>query len=438
MGKLWLWLAVQLCVLVYMAPASAATDEVAELRAAVNALKSDYEARIAALEARIAELETAGSSATAAIAAPVNAAPAQAGAGGGGAAAFNPAISLILAGHYAQSSADPESYRITGFVPAGDELGPGPRGFNLGESEITIAANVDPWFMGNLTASLANDNSIAVEEAYFRTLGLQHGLVLKGGRFFSGLGYLNEVHAHAWDFVDQPLVYQALFGSQLTQDGLQLKWLAPTTTFIELGAEAGNGSRFPATTLNRNGLNSLVGFAHVGGDAGDSASWRVGLSVLDARAENRSIDADSAFTGTSRTWGGDFTYKWSPHGDATRHQLKLQGEYFHRVEDGQLVSTSAAIPSAPYYTAQSGWYLQGTWLFYPRWRMGLRYDELDPGAVPALETPRRSTVMLDWSPSEFSRLRAQYALDDARGNERDRQLQLQYLFAIGAHGAHKF
>ena len=89
------------------------------------------------------------------------------------------------------------------------------------------------------------------------------------GRFFSGLGYLNEIHAHAWDFVDQPLVYQAFFGGQLAQDGLQMKWLAPTDTFIELGAEAGNGGAFPGTHRDRNGLNSKTLFTHVGGDAGD-------------------------------------------------------------------------------------------------------------------------------------------------------------------------
>jgi hypothetical protein len=53
--------------------------------------------------------------------------------------------------------------------------------------------------------------------------------------------------------------------------------------------------------------------------------------------------------------------------------------------------------------------------------------------------PERITVMLDWSPTEFSRLRAQYALDDARAtDDRDRQFFLQYLLGIGAHGAHKY
>ncbi len=56
--------------------------------------------------------------------------------------------------------------------------------------------------------------------------------------------------------------------------------------------------------------------------------------------------------------------------------------------------------------------------------------------VPA--TPRRVSAMFDWNPSEFSRLRLQYAWDDARLSVRDRQLMLQYLYSIGAHGAHKF
>jgi hypothetical protein len=46
--------------------------------------------------------------------------------------------------------------------------------------------------------------------------------------------------------------------------------------------------------------------------------------------------------------------------------------------------------------------------------------------------------MLDWSPSEFSRLRAQYAWDDARDAATDEQWWLQYVYALGAHGAHKF
>ena len=46
--------------------------------------------------------------------------------------------------------------------------------------------------------------------------------------------------------------------------------------------------------------------------------------------------------------------------------------------------------------------------------------------------------MIDFSPSEFSRFRLQFARDEARFNETDNQVLLQYIMSLGAHGAHKF
>jgi hypothetical protein len=128
----------------------------------------------------------------------------------------------------------------------------------------------------------------------------------------------------------------------------------------------------------------------------------------------------------------------------------------HRTEEGQLAFdlTGRNLLGA-YNSSQSGWYLQAVYEFIQRWRAGLRYDSLSSGtpaiglvssgllplaAFPTLQSasPERTTLMVDWSLSEFSRFRAQYAWDDARMSERDRQFLLQYILAIGAHGAHKF
>jgi len=461
-----------LLALSVLAVAPARASELSELRAELDAVKSAYQAQLSALEARMEQLEAqlaAAKSAPAASAAAEVQAPAAAMApsppgGGSGQNAFNPAVSVILGGRYAQLSEDPADYRIAGFMPAGEGVGPGPRGFTLGESELTLAANVDPYFFANLTTAITGDNSISVEEAYVKTIALHSGLSLKAGRFFSGLGYVNEIHSHAWDFVDQPLVYQAMFGGQLAQDGAQLKWVAPTDLFVELGAETGNGDQFPRTRLQGNGLNGGALLAHVGDDIGDSTSWRAGVSWLSARAEGRSfsdvtaggVPIDGGFSGDSRTWVLDGILKWSPRGNATVHSLKLQAEYLQRSEDGELAATISQLTlAAPFRSRQSGWYLQGVYQFLPRWRVGARYDALDSGtpyiglvdsgALPAGSfprltpaTPRRVSLMLDWNPSEFTRLRAQYAWDDARLDNRDRQLLLQYLYSIGAHGAHKF
>jgi hypothetical protein len=443
-------------------PSIGRTDDVAALRAELEALKTDYAARLGALEARIAEMDSAAVAGPSPVAAAEPAATAESGSL---ASTFNPAISLILAGNYTNLSEDPESWRIAGIMPSGGEVGPGERSFNLGESELVLSSNVDPYFRASLIAAITGEDEIEVEEAFFQTIALPAGLTLKGGRYFSSIGYLNEVHGHAWDFVDQPLVYQALFGNQMGQDGVQLKWLAPTDLFIELGAEVGNGQAFPATRRSRNSLNGATVFAHVGGDIGISTNWRVGASWLDLRTEDRTYeDVDdldqpvvNSFTGDSRTWGVDAVMKWSPAGNVARQQFKLQGEYFRRKESGRLAFDVDGLGlSDTFRSEQSGWYLQSVFQFRPRWRVGVRYDALDSGSpfiglvdegvlspqsFPLLlsASPERITTMLDWSPSEFSRLRAQYAWDEARDDgQRDRQFFLQYIYGIGAHGAHKY
>ncbi len=433
-----------------------AADDVSSLRAELQVLKSDYDTRVDALEARIKQLESSNSAAADAAVAlaamPPPPEPAPAAPASGGASAFNPAISLILGGSYTNTSRDPGDWHVGGFVPAGDEVGPGERSFNLGESELTFSANIDPYFAGVLTAAITGENEIEVEEAFFRTTALHDGLTIKGGRFFSGFGYLNEVHAHAWDFVDQPLVYQAMFGGQYRQNGVQVKWLAPTDLFLEFGAETGNGDNYPATRLEKNGFNGATLFAHLGGDIGDYTSWRTGVAWLTQRAEDRAggiEDADGAplfesFSGDSDTWVVDGVLKWAP---TPRRQLKVQGEYMHRHESGEIFDAEGLTLADDYRNTQSGWYLQSVYQFAPRWRVGARYDSLDAGMpqytlAPANlldASPDRVSLMLDWNPSEFSRLRAQYDWDNARDDgERDRILRLQYIYGIGAHGAHKY
>jgi len=438
-----------LLALALMPVVAGAADDVGALRAELQALKTEYGARVDALETRIQQLEAAPAvPAPEPVPAPETPAPKSAG----GASAFNPAISLILGGSYTSTSRDPGDWNIAGFPPSGGEVGPGERSFNLGESELTFAANIDPYFSGVLTAAITGENEIEVEEAFVRTTALPDGFTGKMGRFFSGFGYLNEVHAHAWDFVDQPLVYQAMFGGQSRQDGVQVKWLAPTDLFIELGAEAGNGDSYPATRGAGNGLNAAALFAHVGGDVGDNTSWRAGLSWIDSQAEDRAggiADASGnplfeSFTGDAQTWVVDGVIKWAP---SPRRQLKVQGEYLHREESGEIADATGLLLADDYLNRQSGWYLQSVYQFTPRWRVGARYDSLDSGtphytlAPDGLlsASPDRVSLMLDWNPSEFSRLRAQYDWDDARDDgDTDRILRLQYLYGIGAHGAHKY
>ena len=69
-----------------------------------------------------------------------------------------------------------------------------------------------------------------------------------------------------------------------------------------------------------------------------------------------------------------------------------------------------------------------------------RYQKWRAADLPILRdyTPKRSTAMVDWSPSEFSRIRLQYARDQTRPGVTDDQVWVHYIMSLGAHGAHKF
>ena len=466
--------AVAACAVLIVAPAArGATDaDLEQLRNEIRQLRQSYEARIDALEARVRDAEAAANHAAqqasgAAVTVPnavegssATAAPAPAPAVTASAAnAFNPAISAVLEGTYSNLSQDPTRYALAAFG-LGEDVSPGRRGLGLGESEITLAASVDPRFSGSLTVAFTPENTVSVEEAYGVANGLASGVVPKFGRFFSGIGYLNEQHQHAWDFYDAPLAYQAFLGAQYANDGLQVKWLAPTDQFLEFGAEIGNGDSFPGSARNRNGIGAGSLFVHAGGDVGTSHSWRAGLSYVDTRAAGRDttqFDAaehfvHTSFTGKSRMAIADFVWKYAPNGNPLTTNFKLQGEYFWRRERGDLIYDAdgalGLTQSAGYAATQGGGYLQGVWQFMPAWRAGLRYDRLNPGAPDygANDTflalgdfhPQRYTFMVDWTPSEFSRIRLQYARNEMRPDVTDREWFLQYILTLGAHGAHKF
>jgi Sec-independent protein translocase protein TatA len=345
--------------------------EVAELRALLSEVQQDYEARINELEVRLARAEQATASASSDAAEAFEIAEETAigqSAGTSAANTFNPSLGAILSGLY--SNAD---------------------GFELGEAEVNLNADVDDRFFGNLTVAVVEEGGeveVELEEAWLQTTSLPGGVTLKGGRFFSGAGYLNEFHFHTDDFVDRPLPYELFFDEgRYGVDGLQARWVAPTSLLFELGGETSAG----ADTL----------FATAGGDVGASHSWQVGYSFVKS-------DED-ALIGDGELNLVDFVWKWAPNGNTAQRSFKLQGEYFS--------------------SDLSGWYLQGVWQFMPQWRAGLRHD--------TVEDAERDSVMIDWSPSEYSRLRLQY-INDRVLAETDHQWFLQYIMSLGAHGAHQF
>jgi len=425
-----------------------------EFEQKLKALQDSYETRLKEMEGRMSKTESqaqaAQTSADAAARAPATA------------SSFNPEVSLILQGQYAHLE-DRDHRHISGFLESGGGHGHGamPRGFSINHTELVMSASIDPYFRGYAAFAL-EDDAVAVEEAWFQTTALGHGLGVKGGRFRSDIGYLNTQHPHAWDFVDNPLIYKGLFGEALTLDGVQAKWVAPTDLFLEFGAEAARG----LAEYNDNGIGAYTIFSHLGGDVGASHSWRAGLSAGRLSTHNRENDigqrsgghAETAFSGRTRFAGADFVWKWAPNGNPKERNFKFQSEYYKRWEKGALqcfdpndtaVDSCDSDPTGALDTAQSGWYAQGIYQFMPRWRAGARYDRISLGSIdygdlnaslrrPRGFTPERTSLMLDYSPSEFSRLRLQVSRDESSLKGPENQYFLQYIHSLGSHGAHKF
>ena len=427
--------------------AFAQDPEIESLRTALDELRADYEARISELERRLAVAEQNASQASIAVqqaAAPVAITRSSAN------SAFNPAIGVIFQGYAWNYGEDPEGYAVPGF-PFGGEAGPISQGLSIGETEINISANVDDKFTAWLTTPVVIEDGeakIEIEEAWIATTALPAGFSAKFGRFYSGIAYLNSKHSHEWDFADQPLPYQAFLGDQYLDDGVQLRWIAPSNLYMEFGAEVLQGSRYPAAGSGNSGYGSYSLFANIGGDVGAGNSWLAGISYLDASATDRpSGDEDDpfVFNGDSNLLSAHLVWKWAPRGNWKQKNLIIQTEFLWRNEDGEY--TLPGTPALAYDNDQLGWYVQAIYQPFPRWRFGGRVDGLssdDPGplfdgtllAAPASD-PMRYSLMADWSNSEFSRLRLQYTKDDA-GLVSDYHWGLQYIHSIGAHGAHSF
>ena len=258
LGMLWACL---LCNPAFSIAQSANGSDIEQIRAELTAMRADYESRIKALEKRLDEAEQeaaiARQSADSITSSPQNTAmqtkPGATISSGSGDNAFNPALGVIFQGQVWAYGNDPDDYMIPGF-PLGGEAGPLPEGLALGETEINISANVDDKFTAWLTAPIAIEDGeagIEIEEAWIETMTLPAGLTLRMGRYFSNIGYLNTKHAHSWDFADQPLPYQAFLGGQYLDDGVGLRWLAPTEFYLEFGGEINRDANYPAGGAGR-------------------------------------------------------------------------------------------------------------------------------------------------------------------------------------------
>ena len=337
-------------------------------------------------------------------------------------------------------------------------------GFNLNYAELVVSSSVDPFFAMHGVFHIS-ENGFAIEEAFFTSTALEHGLRFKGGKFNSNFGYHNQQHHHVWDFADAPLVYEAFLGMHgINEIGAQLQWTAPTPFYLMAGIEVlqGNNEQMfgnetigdPEDPIAKGATppSLYVGYIKSSFDIGDTTllgglSYAYGDSRVNHIEEG---EAGHAFSGTSKLYGADFLVK---HYFDSYSSLKWQNEYLYRDMDGTQfnVDNTGALINSPLLTKkQAGFYSQLIYMHDVNWGAGLRYDAItqnDISTNPTIATDmNKYSAMIEYHTSEFARFRLQYNRNNALYQTVDEGGQQQHIdtlifqanIAIGAHAAHSF
>ena len=357
---------------------------------------------------------------------------------------MNPAMSIILDTEYYHSTlskSELDSRSTPGFLDP--QTRSFDEGFNLRSAELAFFAPVDPYF--NLYATFpVDEDGLELEEAYFVTTSLPAGLQAKGGKFKSGFGRFNAFHPHAWDFVDAPMVYKLFFGGDgegLIEKGVQVTYLPNLPIYTVLGAEVLQGDNDTLFGPD-GGPHAYTGFLKSSLDFGASHSILFGGSVVGGKTDTTSFAPDTQLKGHSDLYGLEFTYKWRP---SRWQSFILTSEYLYRHQKGDLTD-AVTLTSDSLKRNQDGLYIQALYQI-DRWRIGARFDRMAifedevkraGDKVNYSGQPYRWTGALEFNPTEFSRIRLQYNYDYSDPNKLNQEIFLQFLIAVGAHGAHAY
>jgi len=387
-------------------PPSSAADDLSQLKRDLEALRQDYAGRVAAIESRIAALEGHAAEA-AAPAPPPEAAPAPTAVGPSAAAGskmFNPDMAAI--GNFVGA--------------AGPSPGGGEPSLNMQEAELSFQAVVDPYARADFFVTLSPEQ-VALEEGYITFPTLPGGFLTKVGKMRDAFGRMNGQHPHTLPFVDRPLVTTNLTGGEdgLADAGISIARLIPNPwLFLEATGQVYQGSSEVFKAPTRSDL-AYVGHLRAYRDLGESTNIDLGGSI--AYGHNGVTDDT-----TTRLLGVDATLRWKPLRRSIYTHFLARGEVtWSRREQSDAVD---AVGGYGYLEYQFG----------RRWTAGLRYDNSEQAASPSLRD-KGGSFIVTFKPSEFSLVRAQYRRTTFAGTDSPQnELLFQFLFAIGAHGAHPF
>jgi hypothetical protein len=419
-------------------------DEVDRLRKEFEAIRDSYGARLAALEARLGTATPAAAptpvpplpeaAPAAAAAQPQQPAaaeaappqpPAQAGVEvpSGAAGAGGPQGSLPVYGAATASSKvfNPDMAVIGNFIgTTGENTVESAPSLEMHEAEVTFQAVVDPYARADVFLS-ASPDGLEIEEGFLTLTSLPGGLLAKVGKMKEQFGKANTMHAHTLPWVDVPIVMKNFLGGEegLNDSGLSVsKLLMNPLFFLEATGEVYQGNSGPFQTHERNDV-SWLGRLRGYRDITEASNLDVGVSFT--RGHN---DAGPDFT--TRLFGVDATFRYRPLRRAIYRRFMARTELMWSNRGQEMGDVDAF-----------GMYASGDYQFARRWFGGVRFDYSERATDASLVDKGPSVVLTYW-PSEFSQIRGQYRRTNYAEGVTSNEALFQFLFSIGAHGAHTF
>jgi hypothetical protein len=309
---------------------------------------------------------------------------------------------------------------------------PGPS-LEMHESEVGIQAIIDPYARADAFISFG-ETGVNVEEAYVTFTSLPAGLLLKVGKKRADFGKVNTIHNHALPFIDRPLVTNNLVGGEdgIDDAGFFLSRFlaAPKNWFLEGSAEVLRGDSDDLFQASRRQDVSVVGHLRAYRDLTESTNLDLGLSY--ARGHN---NLGSDFL--TNLYSADATIRWKPLRRAIYNSFLFRTELFWSARD----QFSSAVPTLFQTQHAFGMYSAAEYRVNRRWTIGGRFDRSGHATDAHLTDSGFSGILTYW-PSEFSQIRGQYRFGHLATRPGDfsnaNEFLFQFLFVMGAHGAHPF
>jgi len=290
------------------------------------------------------------------------------------------------------------------------------------ESEVGLQAIIDPYARGDFFFTFG-EQGVGLEEGYITFTSLPGGFVAKVGKMRSSFGVVNTLHNHVLPWIDRPLVTDNLAAGEdgIDDAGVSINRIlpAPKGIFLEATAQLFRGDAGDVFSHTRNSDVSAVGRLRAYRDLTESTNLDVGLSL--ARGHN---DLGSAYR--TQLYDLDATLRWKPLRRAIYHNFLTRTE---------LIWSEREQPSA--VERAFGFYTSSDYRLNRRWTIGGRYDRSDRARNADLTDSGFSGVLTYW-PSEFSQIRSQYRFTHSAEGRDANEILFQFLFVLGAHGAHPF